>query len=68
MEDPGHYHSGSSGPPARIKTRSMNLQKCDFCRDRKVRVSDALVFLLLLTVCPTFPLQSGVPLKTMSAV
>lgn len=45
MEDAGHYRSGPSDPPPTRKARSMNLQKCDFCRDRKVRVSDALVAL-----------------------
>lgn len=39
MEDQGHSHSGSPGLPAK-KAKTMNLQKCDFCRKRKVRVSN----------------------------
>lgn len=45
MDDSRAHHSVSSAPPPWRKSRSLNLQKCVFCRERKVKVSGVLVSL-----------------------
>lgn len=63
MEDQEHSHCESPDLSPRKRARTINLQKCDFCRDRKVKVRDLYKSLFTATNPFDTPLGAGALLK-----